>query len=114
MANIDPLIRNNIPPGVIDIDNIDAYDRAVTNSIDAIRVEINTDEERINTLISKYKETIATHHFMGSEYPQTNKKGSVFFIFKNKVQPEPESEEGGEGEGNEDNTTDNQEIEGES
>lgn len=108
MANIDEKIRNLIPPGEIDIDNIDEYDKAVIDSIDAIRTEINTDENRVNTLISKYQETIATHHFMGSEYPQTNKEGSVFFIFKNEVQPEPEEE------GNEDNTTDNQEIEGES
>ena len=112
MANIDEKIRNPIPPGAIDIDNIDEYDKAVTDSINAIRTEINTDENRVNTLISKYQETIATHHFMGSEYPQTNKEGSVFFIFKNEVQPEPEPEE--EGEGNEDNTTNNQEIEGES
>lgn len=112
MANIDEKIRNPVSPGEIDIDNIDEYDKAVTDSIDAIRIEINTDENRVNTLISKYQETIATHHFMGSEYPQTNKEGSVFFIFKNEVQPEPE--ENGEGEGNENNTTDNQEIEGES
>ncbi len=112
MANIDEKIRNPVSPGAIDIDNIDEYDKAVTDSIDAIRTEINTDENRVNTLISKYQETIATHHFMGSEYPQTNKEGSVFFIFKNEVQPEPEPEE--EGEGNEDNTTDNQETEGES
>ena len=112
MANIDEKIRNPVSPGAIDIDNIDEYDKAVTDSIDAIRAEINTDENRVNTLISKYQETIATHHFMGSEYPQTNKEGSVFFIFKNEVQPEPEPEE--EGEGNEDDTTDNQETEGES
>lgn len=112
MANIDEKIRNPVSPGAIDIDNIDEYDKAVTDSIDAIRTEINTDENRVNTLISKYQETIAIHHFMGSEYPQTNKEGSVFFIFKNEVQPEPEPEE--EGEGNEDSTTDNQEIEGES
>lgn len=112
MANIDEKIRNPVSPGAIDIDNIDEYDKAVTDSIDAIKIEINTDENRVNTLISKYQETIATHHFMGSEYPQTNKKGSVFFIFKNEVQPEPESEE--EGERNEDDTTDNQETEGES
>lgn len=112
MANIDEKIRNPVSPGEIDIDNINEYDKAVTDSIDAIRTEINTDENRVNTLISKYQETIATHHFMGSEHPQTNKEGSVFFIFKNEVQPEPE--ENGEGEGNENNTTDNQEIEGES
>lgn len=114
MANIDEKIRNPVPPGVIDIENIDEYDKAVTDSIDAISIEIDEDENRINTLISKYQETIATHHFMGSEYPQTNKEGSVFFIFKNEVQPEPELEEDGEGEGNKNNTTDNQEIEGES
>ena len=82
MANIDEKIRNLIPSEVINEDNIDEYDRAVTDSIDAIRTEISTDENRINTLISKYQETIATHHFMGSEYPQTDKEGSVFFIFK--------------------------------
>lgn len=114
MANIDEKIRNPVSPGAIDIDNIDEYDKAVTDSINAITTEINTDENRVNTLISKYQETIATHHFMGSEYPQTNKEGSVFFIFKNEVQSEPEPEEGGQGEENEDNTTDNQEIEGES
>ena len=52
MANIDEKIRNPVSPGAIDIDNIDEYDKAVTDSVDAIRTEINTDENKVCTLLT--------------------------------------------------------------